>query len=154
MSRTQLDLTSLLKGEGEHKRSKQFYPRVRKGDHVRGIARHVYRERTLFRAKQMLKHKKTAADQHGDSELETEQNVNTLNIPLDEEEILDPTPPEQHHHISKDVRHKVDVLKWLADNRNDPALKVSSFCLAINPNLMVMLEFPSSSQGSSPQPLG
>jgi len=50
--------------------------------------------------------------------------MNTLNIPLEEEEVLSPTPPEHHHHISKDVHHKVDVLKWLADNWNDPALKV------------------------------
>ena len=43
--------------------------------------------------------------------------MNTLNIPLEEEEVLGPTPPEHHHHISKDVHHKVDVLKWLADNQ-------------------------------------
>ena len=53
------------------------------------------------------------------------EETNTLNIPLGEEEVLGPTPPEHHHHISKDVRHKVDVLKWLADNRGDPALEVS-----------------------------
>jgi hypothetical protein len=52
--------------------------------------------------------------------------MNTLNIPLREAEVLGPTPPEQHHHISKDVRHKVDVLRWLADNRTDPALKVDN----------------------------
>jgi len=46
-----------IQGEGEHKWSKQFYPWVRKGDHVRGIARHIYRERTLFQAKQALKKK-------------------------------------------------------------------------------------------------
>jgi hypothetical protein len=37
-------------------------------------------------------------------------DVYTLNIPHGEEEVLGPTPPEDHHHISKDVRHKVDVL--------------------------------------------
>jgi hypothetical protein len=105
-----------LQGEGEHKRSKQFYPRVRKGDHVRGIARHVYRERTLFQAQQALKKKSLDGNQESDT--------NTLNIPLREAEVLGPTPTEQHHHISKDVRHKVDVLKWLVDNRDDPALKV------------------------------
>ena len=36
-----------LQGEGKHKRLKQFYPWVRKGDHVCGIAQHVYREQTL-----------------------------------------------------------------------------------------------------------
>jgi len=53
------------------------------------------------------------------------EETNTLNIPLAEEEVLRPTPPEHHHHISKDVHHKVDVLKWLVDNRGDPALEVS-----------------------------
>ena len=100
-------------GESEHKRSKQFYPRVRKGDHVRGIARHVYRERTLVQVQHALK--KRVLNENG----------HTLNIPVGDEEVLGPTPPEDHHHISKDVRHKVDVLKWLADNKNDPALKVS-----------------------------
>lgn len=94
---------------------------MRKGDHVRGIARHVYRERTLLQAQQALK--KRVLD-------EKRRNLNevdhTLGIPLGEEEVLDPTAPEDHHHISKDVRHKVDVLKWLADNKHDPALTVST----------------------------
>jgi hypothetical protein len=105
-----------LQGEGEHKRLKQFYPRVRKGDHVRGITRHVYRERTLFQTQQALNIKKPDG--------KSKDDMNTLNIPLGEAEVLGPTPPEQHHHISKDVRHKVDVFKWLADNWKDPALKV------------------------------
>ena len=110
-----------LQGEGEHKRSKQFYPRVRKGDHVRGIARHVYRERTLFQAQQALK--KKPIDENP-SRSKEDGDSNTLNIPLSETELLGPTPPEVHHHILKDVRHKVDVLKWVADNRDDPALEV------------------------------
>lgn len=110
-----------LQGEGEHKRSKQFYPRVRKGDHVRGIARHVYRERTLFQARQTLK--KTLLNENRPKK---KSDANTLDIPLGEEEVLGPTPPEQHHHMSKDVRHKVDVLRWVADNRDDPALKVGN----------------------------
>jgi hypothetical protein len=55
-----------------------------------------------------------------------DRDTNTLNIPLGDEEVLGPTPPEDHHHISKDVRYKVNVLKWLADNKNDPALTVSA----------------------------
>jgi hypothetical protein len=52
--------------------------------------------------------------------------MNTLDIPLGEEEVLGPTPPEHHHHISQDVRHKVNVLNWVAKNRDDPALKVGN----------------------------
>ena len=108
----------LLQGEGEHKRVKQFYPRVRKGDHIRGIARHIYRERTLFQTQQAFKIKEMDNNQ-------SKEDAITLNIPFTEVEVLGPTPPEQHHHMSKDVRHKVDVFKWLAENRKDPALKVS-----------------------------
>jgi hypothetical protein len=61
-----------------------------------------------------------------DSEGSEDANLNTLNIPIGEEEALGPTLPEHHHHISKDIRHKVNVHKWLADNRKDPALKVSN----------------------------
>ena len=60
----------------------------------------------------------------GKKKAQQTQGTSTLNIPLEEEEVLGPTPPEQHHHISKDIRHKVDVLKWLADNKDDPALNV------------------------------
>ena len=129
-------------GESEHKRSKQFYPRVRKGDHVRGIARHVYRERTLLQVQQSLK--KRVLDQKRRNEVgqPDSKDANTLNIPLGEEEVLGPTPPEDHHHISKDVRHKVNVLKWLADNKNDPALTVSASFYSLMRNLcQILLEF-------------
>ena len=68
-------------------------------------------------------------DESGESD-----DVYTLNIPLREEEVLGPTPPEDHHHISKDVHHKVDILKWLAENKSDPALTVSAsfFIILIN----------------------
>jgi hypothetical protein len=82
---------------------------------VRGIARHVDRERTLFQVQQAMKKQL----------LEEKKNV-SVDIPLGEEEALGPTLPEHHHHISKDIRHKVNVHKWLADNRKDPALNVSS----------------------------
>ncbi|KIM48502.1 hypothetical protein M413DRAFT_7405 [Hebeloma cylindrosporum] len=71
-------------------------------------------QRILFQAQQALKKNEKKAQQR--------QETRSLNIPLGEEEVLGPMPPEQHHHISKDVHHKVDVLKWLADNRDDPAL--------------------------------
>jgi hypothetical protein len=54
---------------------------------------------------------------------------------LEDDEVLGPTPPEDHHHISKDVRDKVDVLKWLADNRQDPVLKVRPAFYSYNPDL-------------------
>jgi hypothetical protein len=112
-------------GESEHKRSKQFYPRVRKGDHVCGIAQHVDRERTLFQAQQTLK-RQLEHNQRNEGSQPEDANTVTLNIPLGEEEALGPTLPEHHHHISQDIHHKVNVHKWLADNRQDPALKVGT----------------------------
>ena len=64
--------------------------------------------------------------EQGGQRKEGSQDTNTLSIPLGEEEALGPTLPEHHHHISKNICHKVDVHKWLADNRDDPALKVST----------------------------
>lgn len=55
------------------------------------------------------------------------KNSDTLGIPLEEEEALGPTPPEDHHHMSKDIRNKVNIMNWVAGNRNDPALKVDDF---------------------------
>ena len=143
---------TISQGESEHKRSKQFYSRVRKGDHVRGIGRHVYRERTLFQAQKALEKRVLGEKQlkfheeAGDS-----GEVYTLNIPLGEEEVLGPTPPEDHHQISKDVRHKVDVLKWLADNKSDPALTVCApfLIVPINKTQKILLEFSSTFERSS-----
>jgi hypothetical protein len=70
--------------------------------------------------------KKKLFEQNQRNKGSQDANTATLNIPLGEEEVLGPTLPEHHHHISKDIRHKVDVHKWLADNRKDPALNVST----------------------------
>jgi hypothetical protein len=79
----------------------------------------------LFQAQQGLKN--SLLNQNQQKPNAVQRVTSTLNIPLEEDEVLGPTPPEDHHHISKDVRHKVDVLKWLADNRQDPALKVNHY---------------------------
>ena len=138
----------MSQGESEHKRSKQFYPRVCKGDHVQGIVRHVYRERTLVQVQQALKKWVLDETQHN----KVDRDSCTLNIPLGEEEVLGPTPPEDHHHISKDVHHKIDVLKWLADNKDDPALTVNvSFIVWFN-LILTANKFSPSTKRSSSQP--
>ena len=65
-------------------------------------------------------------NEHNEGSEDANTMTETLNIPLGEEEALGPTLPEHHHQISKDIRHKVDVHKWLANNRKDPALNVST----------------------------
>ena len=35
------------------------------------------------------------------------------------------TDPDQHHHISKTQRYPINVMKWMKENENDLAVKVS-----------------------------
>lgn len=53
-------------------------------------------------------------------------NLNEQNKKDQTSEALPPTPPEQHHHISSETRHKVPLAGWLGANEEDPALKVRS----------------------------
>ncbi|KDR80175.1 hypothetical protein GALMADRAFT_62788 [Galerina marginata CBS 339.88] len=94
------DNTSSQTGELEHRRVKRFYPRVHKGKHVAGIATQVHHERLLHNLNEQNKKAQTQAS-----------------------EALPPTPPEQHHHISEETRHKVPLAGWLGENEEDPALK-------------------------------
>ena len=41
-------------------------------------------------------------------------------------EVLPPTSPTIHHHISAETRERVDIIQYLDDNEDNPALKVSS----------------------------
>jgi hypothetical protein len=42
-----------------------------------------------------------------------------------DEEDLSTTAPEVHHKMSHKTRVKVELLKWLGENKKDPACKVS-----------------------------
>ncbi|KAF9551569.1 hypothetical protein CPC08DRAFT_738298 [Agrocybe pediades] len=106
-------------GESEHRRIKSFYSRTQKGDHVRGIAKHVDRERTLHQTQEALKR------QPGPEPTESARvspEPKEAGLDPEEAESLSPTPPEVHYHLSQDVKNKVDILKWLANNRGDQAL--------------------------------
>ncbi|KAF9552533.1 hypothetical protein CPC08DRAFT_646789, partial [Agrocybe pediades] len=96
-------------GESEHRRIKSFYSRTQKGNHVRGIAKHVDRERTLHQTREALKRRPHSKEPTPEPEPE-------------EKEKIGPTLPEVHYHISQDVKNKIDILKWLSDNRGDAAL--------------------------------
>jgi hypothetical protein len=43
----------------------------------------------------------------------------------DQSEILPPTAPTQHHHISINSRQKVQLAQWLSRNEKDPAVYAS-----------------------------
>jgi hypothetical protein len=36
------------------------------------------------------------------------------------------TPPNSHHHISRNVQNKIDLSQWLGNNQDDLALEVST----------------------------
>jgi hypothetical protein len=42
----------------------------------------------------------------------------------DNDETLWDVRPQEHHHISANIRHKVNLSTWLDDKQDDPALKV------------------------------
>ncbi|KAF9554492.1 hypothetical protein CPC08DRAFT_727124 [Agrocybe pediades] len=113
------DNTSTQMGESEHRRIKSFYSRTQKGDHVRGIAKHVDRERTLHQTQEALK-RQPGPEPTESARVSPEPKESGLDP--EEAESLSPTPPEVHYHLSQDVKNKVDILKWLANNRGDQAL--------------------------------
>ncbi|KAH9478851.1 hypothetical protein JR316_0009313 [Psilocybe cubensis] len=109
------DGTSTQMGESEHKRAKLFYKRVKKGDHIRGIAKHIYRERVVHRT----------------------NRVEIRKLLREDRELLEPTPPDLHYHISSDVRRKLDILPWMSQNQNDPATR--DFMLRLKTHLYACL---------------
>jgi len=42
----------------------------------------------------------------------------------EDDEALPHVQPQEHHHISPSVRHKIQLSTWLGENKDDPALKV------------------------------
>ena len=42
----------------------------------------------------------------------------------DDNKTLQDVRPQQHHHISMNVRYKIHLSAWLDDAQDDPALKV------------------------------
>ena len=102
-------LIQSLQGESEHRRPKQSYIRVRKGKHTQGITKEVLRERVVHLAK---------------SRAATQQKIPKLRGRKRISEVLPPTSPTAHHHISTETREKVDIAQYLDDNEDDPAVEV------------------------------
>ena len=96
--------------ELEHRRSKRFYPIVRKGKHAVGIGKAVTRERLL-----QLSSQRTVASKVRPSRKGHKPPV---------KESLPPTSPTTHHHISAETRNKVDIADLLDVHEGDPALEV------------------------------
>ncbi|KAF8874231.1 hypothetical protein BD779DRAFT_1476607 [Infundibulicybe gibba] len=107
------DSYSTQTGELEHRRVKKFYPRSQKSQFTRGIAKLQRREQILHRMKQKIQR---------DEKMGPNSDKSTPSLRFEDEEGLPFTSPEAHYHISKDVRHKVDITRWLGSNADDPAL--------------------------------
>jgi len=107
-------MTTLIsdQGELEHRRSKRFYPIVRKGRHAIGIGKAVSRERLVQVITQRgvgATHRKAQPHRKGRKPVK---------------EYLQYTSPSIHHHISTETRNKVDIADLLDENEGDLALEV------------------------------
>jgi hypothetical protein len=108
----------------EHRRAKRFYVRVHKGQFARGIAKQQRRERLLHHIKELAPSgtsTRTRKRKYGNIE------AALPHIAFEDDEELPQSFPHKHHHISRGTRHKIDLLRWLGDNEDDPALKVQYF---------------------------
>jgi hypothetical protein len=103
-----------MQGELEHRRGKRCYKRANKGMFIVGIGKQIRRERLMHRLRERNKRQQQREDV---------ENLPT--VPFEVEEALPATSPDQHHHISKDNRQKVQVFQWTEKNKKDPAVKVS-----------------------------
>jgi hypothetical protein len=102
-------------GELEHRRSKRFYPIVRKGRHAVGIGKVVSRERLL----QLISQRTIRSNRSTHPKVRLSPKGRK---PV--KESLPPTSPTTHHHISAETRNKVDIADLLDENEGDPALEV------------------------------
>jgi hypothetical protein len=56
-----------------------------------------------------------------------------LGLDVEEKDPLPRTSFAAHYHMSELIAHYIDILKWINENRNDPALKASILpCLIDN----------------------
>lgn len=109
----------MVQGEVEHKRVKKFYPRTQKRQFTQGIAKQQRRERLLHLISQSdpyLPKPNQAAQPSKVASAESELSQVKENLP--------PLSPYEHHQMSTETASKINVIKWLSDNHDDPALKV------------------------------
>jgi len=103
-------------GELEHRRVKKFFSRTNKKQYQRQIAKHEQRERRL--------HQMRMGNQ---PTLNPSVSSTASSAPALAPHDLDPLPftdPAVHYHMSQSQRNYIDITSWLADNKQDPALKV------------------------------
>lgn len=105
----------------EHRRVKKFYIRVHKATFTRGIAKQQRRERILHKIKEHAPKNTFARKRKYGGE---EHTASKPYVAFKDDETLPPSSPHEHHHISTDTRHKLDLLCWLGEHKDDPAVEV------------------------------
>ena len=121
-----------MQGELEHRRVKRYYPRVHKGQYVKGIAKQTRRKRILniltnpaplFSAKP-----KSATSQKrkfGESNALRQGDAGNPGLPFSQDESMLPGPSDWAYQMSTEIRHKLDISCYLGEHEDDPALTVS-----------------------------
>ena len=118
-----------MQGELEHRRVKRYYPRVHKGQYVKGIAKQTRRERILnvlanptplFSAKS-----KSASKKRKFAEFTARPGEANLGLPFSQNESLLPASADKPYQMSTEIRHKLDISCYLGEHEDDPALTVS-----------------------------
>jgi hypothetical protein len=101
---------------------------VHKGQFVRGIAKQQRRERLLHHIKELApSDTSTRARKRKYGDIEPKPSAALPHVAFEDDEELPQSSPHEHHHISQDTRHKIDLLRWLGDNEDDLGLKVQYF---------------------------
>ena len=103
---------------------KRFYPISHKGKHAQGIGKGVQRERLIH----LIKSRSVQHPLVPIPKLRGRKRI---------AEVLPPTSPTIHHHISAETRERVDIYQFLDEHEGDPALEVSPSLLFFLDNSLI-----------------
>ncbi|KAG1838714.1 hypothetical protein DFJ58DRAFT_733659 [Suillus subalutaceus] len=112
-------------GECEHRRVKWFYPCVSKAKFTAGIAKQQRRERILFKMAEGSPYEKKGKGKQDAGKQKRVLQLSSPDAPALRFEDSQPLPysdPQNHYHISTSTRYHINIYKWLAQHKSDPAL--------------------------------
>lgn len=128
----------LGQGELEHRRVKKYYARTNKNDAVGQITQLERREAALLKIARQQQDEinippiasveqpaPRPPKKRKRSGIEPRKRT-TLTLDFAESESLPYTPPEAHYHVSQSRNYHINIVRWLAENLGDPAIKVLS----------------------------
>lgn len=109
-----------MQSEREHPHIKRYYPRSHKGNtrHVRGIARHIRRERILHNLKFG-----TSLRSSKRRKITVETSASPV-LSFRDKEHIEKSPHDAPYEMSHDTAHPLHLPTWLGENAADPALSV------------------------------